>query len=411
MSNILSRIEKLSPKQRKLLELKKAEKLKIPPLQRANTSSRLPLSFAQQRLWFLHHLEPESALYNVPVALRIRGKFDTRVLQQAVNEIVRRHEVLRTTYRMEDGEIWQEIGPAESVLVFWDDLTILDAQERELKTEQLVNEEAQKPFDLAHGPLLRIKVLKLGELEHAVEATMHHIVSDGWSKAIFIREFAALYQAFSQGEVSPLAELPVQYADYVLWQRTLLKGEFLNQQLKYWQQQLSGLETLDLPTDYARPVTMSDKGASIKLAFDEALTMRLKQLSQAEGATLFMVLLAAFQILMKIYAGQHDIAVGTPIANRRKIETEALIGFFVNTLVLRSDLAGNPSFREVLQRVRQVTLGAYQHQDVPFEKIVEELHPDRHLSRSPLFQVMMTLQNIEAPQMEIAGAAGCALQP
>ncbi len=403
MSNILSRIEKLSPKQRKLLELKKAEKLKIPPLQRANTSSRLPLSFAQQRLWFLHHLKPESALYNVPVALRIRGKFDTRVLQQAVNEIVRRHEVLRTTYRMEDGEIWQEIGPAESVLVFWDDLTILDAQERELKTEQLVNEEAQKPFDLAHGPLLRIKVLKLGELEHAVEATMHHIVSDGWSKAIFIREFAALYQAFSQGEVSPLAELPVQYADYVLWQRTLLKGEFLNQQLKYWQQQLSGLETLDLPTDYARPVTMSDKGASIKLTFDEALTMRLKQFSQAEGATPFMVLLAAFQILMKIYAGQHDIAVGTPIANRRKIETEALIGFFVNTLVLRSNLGGNPSFREVLQRVRQVTLGAYQHQDVPFEKIVEELHPDRHLSRSPLFQVMMTLQNIEAPQMEIAG--------
>ncbi|HEX7287367.1 MAG TPA: amino acid adenylation domain-containing protein, partial [Candidatus Angelobacter sp.] len=399
MSDLLTRLEKLSPKQRKLLELRKAEKLKSPPLARSRHDRRVPLSFAQQRLWFIDQLEPGAATYNVPMALRVEGEFDIAVFERVVREIVRRHEVLRTTYQMVDEQVWQEIDPTETACVVVQDLMSLSAEERQRQMEWLIREEAQQHFDLARGPLIRVKVLQLGEAEHVVLATMHHIVSDGWSKGIFVREFAALYEAFRKGGPSPLPQLPIQYADYVMWQRGWLQGEALEKQVKFWREQLAGVETLELPTDRQRSTLLSERGASVSFEITEELTARLKEMSRREGATLFMLLLAGFQVLLSRYSGQQDIAVGTPIANRRKVETEGLIGFFVNTLVLRAGLSGHPTFRQFLGRVRDHTLKAYDHQDMPFERLVEELQPDRYLNRSPLFQVMFALQN--APRMEL----------
>ena len=248
-----------------------------------------------------------------------------------------------------------------------------------------------------------MKLLRLDEQEHVLLVTMHHIVSDGWSRSIFVRELGALYQAYQAGEESPLAELPVQYGDYAVWQREWLQGEVLEGQLRYWRKQLAEMEPLDLPTDHVRPRAMSHKGASRNFVMESSLTGRLKELSRGEGVTLFMVLLAGLQVVLSKYAGQQDIAVGTVVANRNRVEVEGLIGFFVNTLVLRTEVRGNPSLKEVLRRVREVTLGAYQNQDVPFEKLVEELQPERDLSRSPLFQVMLVLQNNEEQELEMEG--------
>jgi len=367
-------------------------------------SDQLPLSFAQQRLWFLDQLEPNGAFYNVPQAIRISGALSVAVMEQSLNEIVRRHESLRTTFAAVDGSPVQVIAPNLKVTLPVTDLSELLEAEREAEARRLATEAAQHPFDLARGPLVRAGLLRLQAEEHVLLLNMHHIISDGWSTGVFVRELTTLYEAFSAGKPSPLAELPIQYPDFAVWQRKWLTGDVLEKQLSYWRRQLAGaLSNLDLPIDKARPAVQSYRGAKQRLVLSQSLAERLKALSQQEGATLFMALLAIFQVLLARYAGQEDIVVGTGIAGRNRAETENLIGFFINALALRTDLSGNPTFRELLGRVREVTLGAYEHQDVPFEKLVEELQPERSLNRMPLFQVMFMMQNAPAQALELPG--------
>src|SRR5256884_1704243 len=353
-----------------------------------------PLSFAQQRLWFIDQLEPQSALYNIPLALRLTGTVHLSALQQTFNEIIRRHEVLRTTFASINGEPLQIISPHATVKLPVLELSELPENERETEARRLSSHEAQQPFDLSRGPLFRIQLLRLSPTEHILLCTMHHIVSDGWSMGILIREVAALYEAYSQHQPSPLPELAIQYADYALWQREWLSGEVLELQLSYWREQLRGAPAvLELPTDRPRPAVQSFRGSTHQIQLSAELTEDLRKLSRQEGVTLFMTLLSAFSLLLSRMSGQEDVVVGTPIANRTRMETESLIGFFVNTLVLRTKIEARESFRELMRRVREVTLGAYSHQDVPFEKLVEELQSERDLSHSPLFQVMLVLQN------------------
>jgi amino acid adenylation domain-containing protein len=357
---------------------------------------RLPLSFAQQRLWFLDRLLPGSHLYINPYAVRLEGRLDLEVLESVINEIVRRHEVLRTRFEADAGEPVQVIDEWEPQRLEVVDLTSLTWEEREDEIGQRARREAKTGFDLSRGPLLRVKVLKLEEEEHVVLYTMHHIVSDGWSMEILIREVGVLYQAYSTNsirEASPLAELPIQYADFAVWQRAWLRGEVLERELEYWREQLAGMEDLELPTDHLRPAVRSYRGGIQRFAVERGLTRKLRELSQREGVTLFMTLLAGFDVLMSRYSGQEDVVVGTDIANRNRAEIEGLIGFFVNQLVLRVEVRAGESFRELLKQVREACLGAYGHQDVPFEKLVEELQPERDLSRSPLFQTKLILQN------------------
>src|SRR6185312_6667979 len=302
-----------------------------------------------------------------------------------------------------EGQPVQVIGSGESFRVPVAELSGLLPSQREVEARWLAQQEARRSFDLAHGPLLRAALLRLNKDEHVLLVTMHHIISDGWSMSIFVRELTALYNAFVQGQPAPLPELPLQYADFAAWQRQWLQGEVLESQVRYWTEQLSGLTPVELPTDYPRPAMQTFQGANRRMVVPAELSEELKRLSQREGVTLFMTLLAAFQVLLARYSGQSDIAVGTPIANRHRTEVEGLIGFFVNTLVLRTDLSDNPSFREVLARVRDVALGAYAHQDVPFEKLVEVLQPERDLSRSPLFQVAFSLQNVPRPTEPLRG--------
>ncbi|MDY7077386.1 MAG: amino acid adenylation domain-containing protein [Chloroflexota bacterium] len=380
-----------------------AQGLQAPAIEAVPRDGELPLSFAQQRMWFLGQLEPGSPLYNVPDAVRINGPLDVAALERSLNEIVRRHEVLRTTFATVDGRAVQVIVPELSLVLPVVDLSGLPEAEREAEGLRLAQEEAQHPFDLAKGPLLRATLLRLGEKDHMALLTMHHIVSDAWSSGVLIREIAALYQAFSAGEPSPLPELPVQYADFAHWQRNWLQDEVLEAQLSYWKQQLSGsAPLLELPTDRPRPAVQTFRGGHQAFVFPRELSAPLRALSQQEGATMFMTLLAAFQTLLYRYTGQEDVSVGTPIANRNRAETEGLIGFFVNTLVLRTDLSGDPSFRELLNRVREVALGAYTHQDLPFEKLVDTLQPERDLSHTPLFQVMFIIQNVPRQGVELA---------
>ena len=360
-----------------------------------------PVSFAQARLWFLEHLVPGNPFYNVPTAVKLSGLVNVAALEQAFNEIVRRHETLRTTFRTMDGEPVQAIAPSLHL-----PLPLVNLQELpvEQEVQRLLTEEFQQPFHLSSGPLLRVKLLQLAEAEHVLLLTMHHIVADGWSVGVLIRELGTLYTAFTTGKPSPLADLPIQYADFTLWQREWLQGEVLATQMTYWQQQLDGASIdLELPTDRPRLALPTFQGARQFLLLPVELSEALSTLSAGEGVTLFMTLLAAFQTLLYRYTGQEDILIGSPIANRNRSEIEGLIGFFVNSLVLRTDLSGNPPFRELLARVREVTLGAYAHQDLPFEKLVEELQPERDLSRNPLFQVVFALQNAPLEVLELPG--------
>ncbi len=376
----------------------------VAPIARVQRDDSLPLSFAQQRLWFLDQLEPNSPFYNIPVAVRLQGQLNLPVLEQTLNEIVRRHEVLRTTFALEDGRPVQHIQPELFLPLQIIDLSELPSLAREPEALRLATKEAQQPFDLARGPLLRVGLLRLADDEHVVLITMHHIVSDGWSTGVFVREVAALYEAFASGAESPLAELPIQYADYATWQRDWLQGEVLDEQLGYWRKQLGGeLTALELPTDKLRPAVQTYKGASQTFQLPVELGAAVKELSRRESVTPFMTLLAAFQVLLHRYTGQEDICVGTPVAGRNRAEVEGLIGFFVNTLVMRTDLAGEPSFRALLARVREMAVAAYAHQDVPFEKLVEELQPERELSRNPLFQVMFEIQNQEQETLALPG--------
>jgi aspartate racemase len=283
------------------------------------------------------------------------------------------------------------------------DLCELPAPEREIRAQELATEEAQRPFDLTQGPLMRATLLRLGKEDHVLLLTIHHIAFDGWSLSVLARELAALYEAFCAGRPQPLPDLPVQYADYTHWQRQWLQGDVLQTQLSYWKQQLAGVRVLDLPTDRPRPPVQTFRGAKQFLLLSSRLTNELKLLSLREGVTPFMSLLAAFTTLLHGYTGQYDIAVGTFLINRNRVETEGLIGFFINNLVLRTDLAGNPSFRELVARVRTVALAAYAHQDLPFEKLLEELRPERDKSRTPLFQVMLVLQNTPGSALDLPG--------
>jgi natural product biosynthesis luciferase-like monooxygenase protein len=361
----------------------------------------LPLSFAQQRLWFLDQLEPDSAFYNVPTAVLL-GHIDIPVLEQTLSEIVRRHEVLRTTFETIEAQAVQVVHEAEPVIVPLLDLSQLPESEREEQARRLAQLEAAEPFDLSRDQLFRVKLLRLAEDEHVLLLTMHHIISDGWSVGVLVDEVAALYEAFSAGRPSPLPELSIQYADYAVWQRAWLQGEVLGQQLSYWREHLEDAPTLDLPSDHPRPPVQTYKGATYSFTFGE-IGEELQRLSQQEGVTLYMLLLAAFQVLLFRYCAQTDIVVGTPLAGRTRVETEPLIGFFINMLALRTDLGGEPSFSELLRRTRETALGAYAHQDVPFEKLVEELHPERDLSRTPLFQVMFVLQNAPMQMLNLSG--------
>jgi amino acid adenylation domain-containing protein len=362
-------------------------------ISKRNANRDIPLSFAQQRLWFINQLEPESAAYNVPAGIRLEGKLDVKALERSLQEIVRRHEVLRTTFRSDRGEPAQVIGEDWRVTLPVEDLSELAAGEGMKLAKRLVGEEAKRQFDLIRGPLARYKLLRLTEHDHVLVIVMHHIVCDHWSIGVMVRELSALYEAYSRGESSPLAELEVQYADFAVWQREWVTGPLLEKQLAYWKHQLAGMRTLNLPTDHSRSAAVTDQAAVVPFALSADTTSRLISLSRIEGATLFMTLLAGFQLLLSRYCGQEDVAVGTVIANRRRAQTEGLIGFFANTLVMRTDLSGDPSFTELLGRVREVTLGAYAHQDLPFERLVEELAPRRDLSRTPLFQVSLVLQN------------------
>jgi amino acid adenylation domain-containing protein/FkbM family methyltransferase len=384
--------------------IKVGDGIVIPRVERVVQEGEMPLSFAQQRLWFLDQLEPNSAAYNCPGAVRMTGALDIGVLEKTLSEIVRRHEVLRTSFPTSRGNAVQVIWPAEPRQIPIVDLTALGEDEREAVAQHLAREEAQRPFELARGPLLRVNVLRLREREHVVLFTMHHIVSDAWSMGVLVLEVAALYEAFSNDEPSPLPELEIQYADYAYWQQQWLSGEVLDKQIAFWKEQLAGsTPLLKLPTDHPRPSVQTYEGASQSFALSGATAESLKVLSREEGVTLFMVMLAAFQVLLARYTGQFDINVGTATAGRNRGETEGLIGFFINTLVLRTELAGNPTFKELLARVRQVCLGAYAHQDVPFEKLVEELQPERSLSHTPLFQVMLNLHNLPQESLQLPG--------
>ncbi|NNB89170.1 non-ribosomal peptide synthase/polyketide synthase, partial [Corallococcus exiguus] len=372
----------------------------LPPLRPAATPGPHPLSFAQQRLWFIDQLDPGSALYNMPTALRLSGAVDVPALQQSFDALVERHEALRTTFEAHDGEPRQHVHPAPTGVLSVVDLTGLPDDERETEAVRLASEDAMKPFDLAVGPLARLTLLKLGEEEHVLLLCMHHAIGDGWSMSILVREVTALYEAFRQGQPSPLAPLPVQYPDFAVWQRGWLQGEVLDAQLGWWTQQLAGApQALALPTDKPRPPQRSARGATFPVRLSQSLSEAVEALAQREGATPFMLLLAAFQTLLHRYSGQEDLLVGTSIAGRRHAETEGLIGFFVNTLVLRARFDGRPSFRQLLSQVRATTLGAYEHQDIPFERLVEAVQPARDLSRTPLIQALFALQNL--PEAEV----------
>jgi amino acid adenylation domain-containing protein len=404
MTDIQKKISVLSPEKRALLALRLKQK--------GEAFNTFPLSFAQERLWVIDQLAPGSAAYNIPTALRLTGKINLTALEQSVNEIVRRHEVLRTTYRMVDAGPVQAVSPATAASIPVVDLTLLPASEREIETHRLVEEEAQRPFNLLTGPMFRVTLLRLEAREHVLLFTMHHIVSDLWSTGVLIREVAMLYEAFSEGQPSPLEELPIQYADFAVWQRKWLQGEELEKQLGYWKKQLEGAPpVLDLPTDRPRPAVQTLRGNTFVMELPEALSNGLRELSKREDATLFMLMLAAFKVLLYRYTSQSDLVVGIPIANRNRAQTEALIGFFVNTLVLRTDLSGEPTFREVVRRVRETSLEAYAHQDLPFEKIVQELNPERNQSFAPLFQVIFGLQPQarEEEQYELRGLTLSAL--
>ncbi len=365
----------------------------------------LPLSFAQQRLWFIDQLEPGSPLYNLPAVLRAEGPLDSQVLARCLGEVVRRHEALRTVFAVfegADGAPVQVIQPAAPFLLPVVDLSGLPESRRETAARTLAGEGVGRPFDLRRDSMLRGVLLRLAEEDHVAALTMHHIASDGWSIGILIREVTVLYDLFATGQASPLPELQVQYADFSAWQSSWLRGEVLENEISFWRRQLAGLPPLlELPTDRPRPAVQSYRGASRPVRLPAALTRKAEALGRHDGATFFMVLLAGFQALLARTSGQDDLATGSPIAGRNRMETEDLIGFFVNTLVLRGDLTGDPSFRELLGRTRETALSAYLHQDLPFEKLVEELAPERSLAQTPLFQVMLVLQNAPMGSLEI----------
>jgi amino acid adenylation domain-containing protein len=367
---------------------------------RCPSRKEAPPSFGQERLWFLDQLQPGSTVYNVSDALRINGPLKVAALERSLNEIIRRHDALRTTFSVVEGKLLQIISSSLNLSL---PVVDLSNREQEDKARRFAGEEARRPFDLARGPLLRATLLRLGEEDHVLLLNMHHIVSDSWSMGVLYRELSVLYETFLNARPSPLPDLPIQYGDLAVWQREWLQREVLEKQLSYWKNQLENFSTLQLPTDRPRPALQSFRGERQSIELSEELAQGLKALSRSEGVTLFMTLLAAFQTLLHRYTGQNDVVVGSPIAGRNRAEMKGLIGLFVNTVILRTNVSGNQTFQELLARVRDTALEAYTHQDLPFEKLVEELQPKRSLSHSPLFQVMFVLQNAPSEALKFGG--------
>lgn len=397
MSQPSRRVGELSTEQKRaLLEQLLREK--------ARYSRRFPLSFAQERLWFLHQLERDAPYYNVPTGVRLSGRLNFLALEQTLTEITRRHEVLRTRFPTFEGQPVQMVSAQKSLTLPMVDLTGLLDSVGEAKTRRLAREVARCSFDLATGPLICIRLLRLGDDEHLAVFNMHHIVSDGWSMNILVHDVAALCAAFLGGKPSPLAELPIQYADFSVWQREWLRGEILDRQLDYWKRQLgSGGPNIELPIDHSRPAIQRYEGTTQFTDLGPAAHDLMKQMSRQEATTLFVTMLAAFRVLLYRYSAQREISVGTPVAGRNRAEIEGIIGFFVNTLVMKSRLDGEMSFKDVLKREKEAALGAFAHQDIPFEKLVVELQPVRSLSYSPLFQVMFSLQFAVSEELRLPG--------
>jgi len=391
-----------SMKQELLTLLLKKKGISFPSVQvipQRVKSGPCPLSFAQQRLWFIDQLEPGNPAYNMPAAVRLLGRLDRSALKRALSEIIRRHETLRTTFKVENGVPVQVIGPPIVAHLPVVDLDGLSESTCETAMRRMVSDEAWRPFDLTHGPLLRMLLLRMGPQDHVFLVVMHHIISDTWSTNIMMSELGRLYSAFALGEGSRLPELPIQYADFAIWQRRWLTGQLLETHLEYWKQRIGNAPpVLELMTDFPRPAIQTHRGRQVAFVIKQEVSRGLEKLAHQEQATLFMIFLAAFKTLLFRYTDQETLLVGTPIANRNRIETERLIGFFSNTLVLRSDLRGDLTFRQLLQHVREACLGAYEHQDLPFERLVEEIKPERVLRHIPLVQVMFVIQN--APQDE-----------
>ncbi len=381
----------------------------IPELVRVSRENPLPLSFSQQRLWFLDRLKPDNPTYNIPSAIRFKGKLDIAALKKSIEDLVKRHEILRTCFGESDGQPVQIISENYKVELPINDLSEIHAAVQEDKAREIAKNEALKPFDLKNGPLFRVALLRLTAEDHIVLFTMHHTVSDGWSVGVLIHEISVSYDAVLNNSAAELPELKIQYADYAAWQRKLLSGPVYDNQLAYWKNQLDGIPpVLELPFDRPRPSTQSSRGANRSILLTGELTDKLRELSRRESVTLFMTVLAAFQSLLQRLSGQNDVVVGTPIAGRTHLALENLIGFFVNTLALRANFSESPTFRELLRQVRDVTLGAYRHQDLPFEKLVEELHPVRDMSHQPIFQVMLVFQNLP---MQAFGISDLSVEP
>ena len=384
--------------------LKESSHTHILPLVRVERHGNPPLSFAQQRMWLMYQLESDQSLYNIPIAIRLTGVLQVTVLTRAVNEILRRHESLRTSFSAHRGTPFQVIHPHQDIELQFMDLSSHDPDKREAEVAFRIRTQVRTPFDLSCAPLLRGELMRLGPQENVLVLLLHHITIDGWSVGVLAKELAALYEAFAASQKSPLPELPIQYADYTIWQRQWLQSGVEERQFEYWKKQLSQMpEPLELPMARPRPETQCHSGAEYDFEFPLELLRSLHELGRKEGVTLFMTMVAAFQVLLYRYTRQADIAVGTPIAGRTMRETEDLIGFFVNTLVLRVDLSGDPTFAALLKRVREVTLAAYANQDIPFERLVEKLLPERDLSRSPLFQIMFALQNAPSAEWQLSG--------
>ena len=409
MSSVSARIPKLSAAKLELLTRRLREKsgraAYAPPIRRRDPSiTRPPLSFAQQRLWFVQQLEPSNVAYNMPLGVRLSGSLNVAILERALGEVVRRHEVLRTAFAEFDGQPVQVISPPHNVNLNVIDLSGFSKVAQADEVARQWRHEVETHFDLAEGPLWRAKLLRLEGAQHVALFTMHHAISDAWSLDVLVSELGKLYEAFSLGQPSPLEELPVQYADYAIWQREWLRGDVLDAQVNYWRGHLAGAPArLELPIDRPESRIRTTAGGMHVFTISREVSARLKELARREEATIFMLMLTAYSLLLSRYSGQDDIIIGTVIAGRQRLELERLIGFFVNTLVLRVDLNGDKSFASLLRRVRQTALAAYANQDIPFEKLVSELQPGRNLSPTLPFQAVLVVQNTPSSSMNLEG--------
>lgn len=407
MSEDLKQRVALSPERRALLQLRLKEKrgdvVSRQRITRGERTGVYPMSYEQERLWFFHLLAPNSLVHNLNRRNILEGPLDVKALQKSFDELVRRHEILRTTLTLGDGRPIQVVAPPRADMLPFIDLSGLPAEERAARAEELAVDQARQPFDLAEGPLIRAALLRLETEKHALLLTLHHVITDWWSFGVLYRELLTLYQAFLTGSTSPLPELSIQYGDYARWQREWLQGKELERLLSYWKQQLSDCpHMLNLPMDHPRPARPAFRGRRLRFEFPKELYRALEDLSHAEDVTPFMTTLAVFQVLLYRYTSQEQFVVGSPTANRSKLETESLIGFLINTLVLRGDFSGDPTFRELLKRLKETVVGAYAHQDLPFQRLVEELKPERNWSVTPLVQVAFIFLSAATPNLDAA---------